>query len=115
METIVAACNQAFLVTTCQCVQHSNGGCKITPLAEEYAEESYEMWTELEGGSSSGTGTSSRQLLYTPSTTELAAEVGVDGRMLDETEQQITTELEMKFSTDVEVSGKSWRTAALNR
>ena len=160
VDAIVAACKQAFGVTACQCVQHSDGGCDgssssssssssgIIPktthdgvdiavdevdkaeaileaaresnlrssaagdaaVVEEAQTTSGEAASQggsysrsSEEGDSSGlhaTASSSAGL----STTGVG--VGVDGGTFGETEQEVvTTELEIRFTTDAEVSG----------
>lgn len=132
IEAIIAACNEAFGVATCECIQHSDGGCPA-PIPEETAGTSTatstdisatdtpsyweqiegESGTEVEVGATSDGGdveVSSETVSPsgTPDVTELeeglvAAELGVDGRLLQENGQAITTDLEITFITDVEV------------
>lgn len=111
MEAIVAACNQAFGVTTCQCVQHSDGSCDPSLAVEEAIEYSLEPLHELaqdgtRSDDASGSDDRSAAVQPKPSAApsrELIAEVEVDGRKLEEVGQQITTELEIRFTTNVEV------------
>ncbi|CAM9948915.1 unnamed protein product, partial [Laminaria digitata] len=136
VDAIIAACNQAFSVTTCRCIQHSDGGCRSSSSSsssssvpettakerlgiavnevEEKAgatleEDSEDITPGSEGGSSgSHTGSPSS------SSAETSAEVGVGGRTLEEAEQAVTTELEISFVTDVESTGAMKAAAALD-
>ena len=125
VDAIVAACNKAFSVTTCRCAQHSDGGCgsssssssahPATAAADgledvavdevENAGSILEADRESNNPRSSAASSSGLHATSSPSSAELTAEVGVDGRALEETEQSVTTELEISFITDVEVSG----------
>lgn len=124
VDAIVAACNKAFGVTTCRCAQHSDGGCgPSSPSSSAHPEntaadgldnvavdevENAGTILEADGESNprSSAGSSSRlHATSSPSSTELTTGVGVDGRAFEETEQSVTTELEISFITDVEVSG----------
>lgn len=146
IEAIIAACNEAFEVTTCRCVQHSDGGCPVSlddvpaaagsstetavtgttsmsqslgivdrTTAEQEDEQTStqdsseapnyeEIDSTSSGDSFSATPPVSLQTVEPRPEEELAtAEVGADGRVLQEVGQGITTDLEMTFTTDVEV------------
>lgn len=115
IEAIVTACKKAFGVTRCRCLEHSDGGCR-TPVATQEAGEGNpipggdegqrEAETDLDevGGSEAYVSDVSSGTL-TESSAEFATEVGPDGRTLQETGQSITTRLEIKLTTDVEVGG----------
>ena len=121
IEAIIAACNEAFGVETCECIQHSDGGC---PVPVQTAGNSTETGTnaaaadalssseQLEEDSGAGNGVEESSGSVPPSASldsrvleeeVVAAELGVDGRLLQENIQAITTDLEIKFVTDVEV------------
>lgn len=121
VDAIVAACNKAFGVTTCRCVQHSgDGGCgsssssssSASPEAAAgdgldivVADEVEQAGTILEadGESDPRSSAGSARLLTTtssPSSAELTT-------AFEETEQSVITELEISFTTDEEVSGSS--------
>lgn len=114
MDAIVAACNKAFSVTTCQCVRHSDGGCGSSSSVPEttndgldnVADEVENARTLLEEDSERNPRWSAGSSgLHATSSAEQSTGVGVDGRALEETEQSVTTELEISFTTDAEVSG----------
>lgn len=114
---------------TCECIQHSDGGCPIDIVAtagngteagiDTTTDSQEESGTGVEAGDlgdsggvevSSGTVTSSASPGATGFEGEIvaaeklvAAELGADGRLLQENRQAITTDLEIKFITDVEV------------
>lgn len=138
IEAIIAACNEAFGVETCECVQHSDGGCPVpvpdivetagngtetgidttasdapTDAPSSWEQTERESGTAVEAGTindsgdvevSSGTAPPSASPESNEREEELvAAELGADGRLLQENRQAITTDLEIKFITDVEV------------
>lgn len=120
VDAIVAACNKAFGVDTCRCVQHSgDGGCgpsssssssSASPEAAagdgldiEVADEVEQAGAILEadGENDPRSPAGSSRLLTTtssPSSAELTT-------TFVETEQSVITELEISFTTDEEVSG----------
>lgn len=100
MEAIVFACNQAFGVSTCQCVQHSDGGCDPSSVTEGAIGESQEKPVEEEAGTD--VGSSEPPLHRAMLSDEYISEVDVDGKQ-ETMRETITTDLEIKFITDVEV------------
>lgn len=127
IEAIVAACNEAFGVETCECIQHSDGGCPVPDIVEtagngtETAVDTTaadfstdgESGTDVEAGAiGDGDGIEKLSQTASPSTSPdatqleegvVVAEVGAGGRLLQENGQTITTDLEITFVTDVEV------------
>lgn len=106
IKAIVTACNQAFSVTTCECVDHSDGGCDTSATSEESDTETIRAIDETEGVRYQVAPLAGVEPISdaTPPPEELVAEVDVDGRMLQETAEKVTTKLEIKFTTSVEVS-----------
>ncbi len=133
VEAIIAACNKAFGVETCECIQHSDGGC---PVALPDALETAGNNTAQIGSATDGTQTTQEDIssggrseeengasnpetedpdgpgveiaegsasLVTQGDQLLASELGPDGRLLQEGGRAITTDMEIKFTTDVEV------------
>lgn len=157
IEAIIAACNEAFGVETCKCIQHSDGGCPLpapdiveaagnaaeamidttataapsdapsdTPsdapsdTPSEAPSDAPSLSEETDGESGMGVHAIASSLggveissgtvppSASPGATEpeeelVAAELGADGRRLQDNRQAITTDLEIKFITDVEV------------
>lgn len=138
IEAIIAACNKAFGVEACECIQHSDGGCPVSlPDVLETAGNSTEAATgtiandaptsqqdisprneteqasgalilETESGGDGPVVETSGEAasITTPGEQLLASELGSDGRLLQERGQAITTDLEIKFTTDVEVGNE---------
>lgn len=134
IEAIMAACNEAFGVETCECIQHSDGGCPVpedmvepigngpaTDAPSDAPSDAPTSSGQTEGGSatdveagaiSDGGGVEiSSETAPPPASPDaieleeglVAAELGADGRLLQESRQAITTDLEITFITDVEV------------
>lgn len=98
-EAIVAACNDAFGVTTCKCVTHSDGGCESRLGLNETDEE---LMASSEGTTDTEIPTS---IFGSSSSPAISTEVDAEGRVLQSTAVDITTTLEITFVTDVEVRG----------
>lgn len=144
IHAIIAACQEAFGVATCECIQHSDGGCPApvddilgttgnstettidtaaTDAPSSGEQNTGDIGTDVEEGPVSdggGVAVSSGTIpsLASINVAELeeglvAAELGADGRLLQENRQTITTDMEIKFITDVEVWTerlyKAWR------
>lgn len=114
IEAIIAACNEAFGVSTCECINHSDGGCPVplpdtaadeqeTGASDQAAQEQEDVRTEGAEGVHGETSNVGDESLRTPPPEIAAAEVGADGRLVQATGQAITTDMEIKFVTDVEV------------
>lgn len=103
IDAIIAACREAFNVTACECIEHSDGGCPVTIL-EAVANGTETAGTTTNSADGSSTAVSSSSSGSSSSEVELTvAEVGADGRLLQESGQAITTDLEVYFTTDSEV------------
>ncbi|CAM9708395.1 unnamed protein product, partial [Ectocarpus sp. 8 AP-2014] len=53
IEAIIAACNEAFGVSTCECINHSDGGCPV-PLSDTAATNTTIDEQEIEGSDQAG-------------------------------------------------------------
>ncbi|CAM9245227.1 unnamed protein product [Ectocarpus sp. 13 AM-2016] len=130
IEAIIAACNEAFGVSTCECINHSDGGCPV-PLPDTAASNATIDEQEIEGSDQVGQEQEGARIedaedmhgeasnvgdvaLGTPPPELATTEVGADGRLLQATGQAITTDMEMKFVTDVESTGAMKAAAALD-
>lgn len=118
-------------MTTCECIEHSDGGCPvtITDIVEIVVNGTETAnTTTTDTGEESGTSVSGPQQENssddggavvgeassgtTSSEVELTvAEVGADGRLLQESGEAITTDLEIYFVTDVEVRREREKTS----
>lgn len=124
LGAIVAACNEAFGVESCECVSHSEGGCEIADLNhnETAADSTFSATAtssptavettdfNREGGASTATALLGGNSGLVAAAGSASAYIVVDsqGRMLEGTiNDDVTTTLDIFFVTDIYVSWHS--------